>query len=100
MSMQELVQAGAPELPPGRFYRVRESLHLGYKLEIREQRRFRSRLVVEVFIVEELHADMTEAVVSACSHAYRVVQERAKRRDKFAALAQLAGDHDPKGGRR
>lgn len=99
MSMADLVAAGAPELPEGWFYRVRESLHVGYKLEIREQHRFGSRLVVETYVLEERHDDMVAAVVAACCGAYRTVEERAATREKFAALAQLAGDHDPKGGR-
>ncbi|MFF1684486.1 MULTISPECIES: hypothetical protein [unclassified Streptomyces] len=99
MSMAELVDAGAPELPAGWFYRVRESLHLGFMVEIREQRRFGSRLVAETFVHEERFDDMTAAVVSACRYAHARVQARALMRAKAAELKAFAGDHDPKGGR-
>jgi hypothetical protein len=99
MSMGQLLLAGAPALPDGWFYRLRESIHVGYKLEIREQRRFGSRLVAEVHVLEERHDDMTDAVVAACQRAHRTVEERAQQREKYAALSDLVGDHDPKGGR-
>jgi hypothetical protein len=100
MSMADLVAAGAPELPEGWFYRVKPASHgLGYKVEIREQRRGTSRHVASAYVIEERHDDMRAAVVDACRYAHRKVEERAQQRAKYAALEQLAGDHDPKGGR-
>ncbi len=100
MSMAQLVAAGAPELPEGWFYRVKVASHgLGYKVEIREQRRLKSRHVVSAYVIEERHDDMQAAVVAACRYAHYKAQERAQQREKYAALEQLAGDHDPKGGR-
>lgn len=100
MSMAQLVAAGAPELPKGWFYRVKEASHgLGYKVEIREQRRLKSRHVASAYVIEERHTDMEKAVVAACLIAHHKVQERAQQREKYAALEQFRGDHDPKGGR-
>ncbi|WP_030997532.1 hypothetical protein [Streptomyces sp. NRRL F-5630] len=99
MSMADLVAAGAPELPEGYFYRVRQTLHVGYKVEIREQRRFMSRLVADTFVFEERHSNMESAVVKACRYAAATMRERALRESKAATLRALAGDHDPKGGR-
>jgi hypothetical protein len=100
MSMVQLVAAGAPELPEGWFYRVREGLTLGYKLEIREQRRFFSYLIQDTYVLEDRFDDMTDALVDApCRRAHRAVEERATLRRKLSELAKYVGDHDPKGGR-
>ncbi|MFD7776639.1 hypothetical protein [Streptomyces sp. NPDC059753] len=97
--MRELVEAGAPELPAGWFYRVRETVHLGFEVQIRARRRFGSRLVAESFVHEERYAVMTDAVIHACRRAHEQVQDRALMKAKAAELRPLAGDHDPKGGR-
>ncbi|WDM16717.1 hypothetical protein J3S85_37765 [Streptomyces lavenduligriseus] len=98
--MANLVAAGAPELPEGWFYRVRkEALDLGHKVEIREQRRFGSRLVAESYVLEERYDDVEEALIAACHRAHTNVQERALIAVKAAELKRFLGDHDPKGGR-
>jgi hypothetical protein len=99
--MAELVAAGGPELPDGWFYRVKRAYpsRLGFKVEIREQGRFGSELLADAFVLEEQHSDMMEAVVQACRHALKKVQERSEAGVKFAALEPFVGDHDPKGGR-
>ena len=60
MSMADLVSAGAPELPEGWFYRVLRAHIPAYKVQIREQRRFGSRLMAESFVLEERHEDLPE----------------------------------------
>ncbi|MGV9546831.1 hypothetical protein [Streptomyces ardesiacus] len=99
MSMADLVAAGAPELPEGWFYRVRYVATVGYKVEVREQRRLTSREVADAWVHENRFDDMAEAVISACRVAYGRAENRASLRSKYAALAKFEGDHDPKGGR-
>jgi hypothetical protein len=100
MSMAQLVAAGAPELPEGWFYRVRESSLFWPEVEIREQRkRFGSRLIVGVWVAGDHFDDMGAAVVEACGRAYESAEERATSHAKYAALLKYYGDHDPKGGR-
>ena len=101
MSMADLVAAGAPELPEGWFYRVKRAFpsSLGFKVEIREQHRFTSSMLLDTFVLEQRHDDMTEALVDACRRAAARLQERSQEAGKFAALAEFIGDHDPKGGR-
>ncbi|MEO3974394.1 hypothetical protein [Streptomyces sp. CAU 1734] len=97
--MAELVAAGAPELPEGWFYRVCRTSIPGYRVEIRRQKWFRSVCVSDAYVLEERYDDMTDAVVVACVRAHERIAEEAASVAKFEALAQLAGDHDPKGGR-
>lgn len=99
MSMAHLVAAGAPELPEGWFYRVRPTNIRSLKVEIREQRRFRSRLVADTWVLERPEESAEESIVKACARAFREWQEADAKRAAYLATTAYIGDHDPKGGR-
>ncbi|MFE5159125.1 hypothetical protein ACFY1A_17060 [Streptomyces sp. NPDC001520] len=92
--MEQLVLAGAPELPEGWFYRMREVYGVGFKVEIRERTRFASRQVAEKYVLERGFDDMADAVVDACLRARRSAATQAEMREKWRALSRFVGDHD------
>ncbi|MET9126922.1 hypothetical protein [Streptomyces sp. NPDC004528] len=95
--MAELVDAGAPELPTGYFYRVkRASLGL-LSVEIRHQGRFWSSRVEDVYVCPGDFPTSREALASACRRAFDYWQrQQTDAAALFAACVHL-GDHDPKG---
>ncbi|WP_228973423.1 hypothetical protein [Streptomyces sp. DH12] len=100
MSMRELVAAGAPELPPGYFYRVRSESSFGLlKVELRRQGRWFSTAVENTYVRPADYATVERAVVDACS---RVVEWWGGRQADARAMEEsqkFIGDHDPRGGR-
>lgn len=83
-----LVAAGAPPLPEGRFYRIRETLEGLLVVEIRERRpRGRSRRVASAEVYQGRES-LLEAVAAAARHA---AERIAYRED----VADLEGDHYP-----
>lgn len=100
MSMRELVEAGAPELPEEWFYRVEPAFFRGcIRVLIRRPRLFGSTEVERSVVVVDEHADELAAVVYGCGRAHRRWQEREATRDARKQVASYCGDHDPKGGR-
>lgn len=99
MSMAQLVAAGAPELPEGYFYRVHTTSIRSLKVEIREQRRFRSRAVAGTWVLDKLEESAEESIVKACARAFKDWQEADAVRASYRAVSEYIGDHDPKGGR-
>jgi hypothetical protein len=98
--MRELVDAGAPELPDGWFYRVADTRLIGLVVEIREQRKhFGSRELEHAYVHERNHDDAESAIVDACNRAYARLQGQVEARARFCALLPFLGDHDPKGGK-
>lgn len=86
MSLADLVAAGAPELPDGWFYRVRESaLHL--HVEIRERRFVGSRLVAKDVVLTPFFPDQLDGIVDTCRKLRTAL-------DRAADRAQYLGDHD------
>ncbi|MFI0211985.1 hypothetical protein ACH4OV_25355 [Streptomyces diastaticus] len=99
MSMAELVAAGAPELPEGYFYRVRqESLGL-LNVEIRRQGRWFSTRVESCPVRPGSWPTAEEAVVAACCRAAEWWGLQRKDVEALKAARAWHGDHDPKGGR-
>jgi hypothetical protein len=99
MSMAQLVAAGAPELPAGYFYRVHTTSIRALKVEIRKQRRLRSRLVADTWVLERLDETAEESVVKACTRAFKEWQAEDATRAAYLATTAFIGDHDPKGGK-
>ncbi|MFD9442136.1 hypothetical protein [Streptomyces sp. NPDC060001] len=97
MSMAELVDAGAPELPEGYFYRVRPESFGLLLIEIRRQGRWFSACVESVHVRPGNYETAETAVVAACTRAAE--WWGTQRRDAEAQEAARAwhGDHDPKG---
>ncbi|GAB1326945.1 hypothetical protein [Streptomyces sennicomposti] len=98
MSMSQLVAAGAPELPEGCFYRVRSN-GLCLEVQVRERRKRFGSVVRALAYVRPDEPDGLTAIVGACVHAVRRMEEQES--NWLAALdaTQYIGDHDPKGGR-
>ncbi|MFJ6636594.1 hypothetical protein ACIQMR_35300 [Streptomyces sp. NPDC091376] len=99
MSMADLVAAGAPELPPGYFYRVRPKSFGLLKVEIRRQGRWLSSCVEDVCIRPANYATAERAIVAACVQAVEWWGERQADAKALAEARAFTGDHDPKGGR-
>lgn len=100
MSMAQLVAAGAPELPPGYFYRVAPAMLRGcIRVSIRRARIVGSKQVEMSVVFLHRFTDERAAVVAACKTAYRWWQEREESRDMSERVTAYFGDHDPKGGR-
>jgi hypothetical protein len=91
VSLADLVAAGAPGLPEGRFYRVRAGF-VWDVTEIRERRRIGSWLIADASIREDLHAEVMHAVVAACHKAFIEAQEY----DRRHSVRAFYGDHDPR----
>lgn len=100
MSMAELVVAGAPELPDGYFYRVRESSSALLKVELRRQGRWLSGLVEDVYVRPGSYATPKAAVVAGCKRIFEDWETRQANDAALRASRAFLGDHDPKGGRR
>lgn len=99
MTMQDLVLAGAPELPARMFYRVTEDGFFDLAVEVRQRRRrFGSRKLDYAYVYSEHHAHGIDAIVDACKRAVASVEREAASRQRYRAAAVFAGDHDPKGG--
>ncbi|MFB7919382.1 hypothetical protein [Streptomyces sp. NPDC056061] len=98
MSMAELVAAGAPELPEGWFYRVKDD-GMGYlEVEVRERRkRFGSRLLITALVRED-EPNGRRAVAVACCRAVARIDEEREHARRLRQASQLIGDH-PRGGR-
>ncbi|MDX2575917.1 hypothetical protein PV332_10535 [Streptomyces scabiei] len=100
MSMRDLVEAGAPELPEGWFYRIRSDRFGWPEVEIRQPRkRFGSRTVSYALVRTEQHDDGMSAVVAACVKAYIRMEEDDEHFRKQREALAFSGDHDPKGRR-
>lgn len=100
MSMADLVEAGAPELPEGWFYRIEDTGVVGLQVEIRQQRkRFGSRVLESTFVLEYKFPDAQSAIIDACARAYERLQGQDEARARYRALLPYVGDHDPRGGR-
>lgn len=100
MSMADLVAAGAPELPEGWFYRVRETSISNLKVEIRRQKgRWRSALVADAYVLHDPEESTEESIVRACTRAFQRWQGAEADRAAYRATTAYLGDHDPRGGR-
>ncbi|MET7939662.1 hypothetical protein [Streptomyces sp. NPDC005302] len=97
--MAALVGLGAPELPTGYFYRVKEDRYAGVEVEVREQRNWGSRLVAGVWVDPTEFDDMAPAVVDACHRVCDAAAQTIETRAKYVSLRAFLGDHDPKGGK-
>lgn len=91
--MEDFIRAGAPALPAGMFYRVRDTVIASLKVEIRARRRVGSRLVADAFVQHEAHATAIDAVVSACARAHKRMLGRDERRARYLATTAYLGDH-------
>ncbi|MFB8071102.1 hypothetical protein [Streptomyces californicus] len=101
MSMAELVAAGAPELPEGYFYRIRETSISNLMVEIRQQKgRWRSKLVADRYVIHSADESAEESVIRACTKAFERWQGAAAERAAYRSSLPFLGDHDPRGGRR
>jgi hypothetical protein len=99
MSMAELVEAGAPELPEGWFYRVKDDGMGFLEVEVRERRkRFGSR-VLSTAIVREDDPNGRRAVVAACHRAVSHLDANREHARRLRQASLFLGDHDPRGGR-
>ncbi|WP_406161023.1 hypothetical protein [Streptomyces canus] len=98
--MAQLVAAGAPELPEGWFYRVRDDRFGWPEVQIRQPGRwFGSRSVAYAIVRTEEHDDGQTAVIAACVKACQRLHENYEHRRKTREALEFHGDHDPKGGR-
>ncbi|GAA0641436.1 hypothetical protein GCM10009548_02040 [Streptomyces malaysiensis subsp. malaysiensis] len=99
MTMEQLVLAGAPELPEGWFYRVREDRFGWPEVEIREhRRRFGSRQHTYALVRLDDYENVHDAVVAACVTAREKLHVDFELREKFRALGSYIGDHDGRRG--
>lgn len=100
MSMAELVAAGAPDLPEGYFYRIRETSISNLKVEIRQQKgRWRSKLIADTYVIHKPDVLAEESVVRACERVFETWQGAAAERAAYRSSLPFLGDHDPRGGR-
>ncbi|MFB7671318.1 hypothetical protein ACFC26_07855 [Kitasatospora purpeofusca] len=96
----DLVALGAPVLPAGMFYRIRPHPWGWIEFEIRERRRFGSRLVAG----SETHVDPTdypttnEALTIGCQTANDRRIAALNRRSAYSRAAAHAGDYETGGG--
>ena len=97
MSMAQLIAAGAPELPEGYFYRVRNTAIKSLKVEIRRARAVGSELLADTYVIHENYPTAEAAIVRACQMAYEHWQERDEVAAKYRATTAFVGDHDPQG---
>ncbi|WP_157841218.1 hypothetical protein [Streptomyces sp. NTK 937] len=98
--MAELVAAGAPELPEGYFYRVRETSISNLRVEIRHQKgRWRSTFVEDAYVHHDPGESAEESIVGACTRVFERWQGAAAERAAYRATTKFLGDHDPRGGR-
>ncbi|MFE6493391.1 hypothetical protein [Streptomyces sp. NPDC057748] len=98
--MSELVAAGAPVLPEGYFYRVRETSISNLKVEIRRQKgRWWSTLVADRYEIHTPEESAEESIVMACTKAFERWQGTTAERSAYRATLPFLGDHDPRGGR-
>ncbi|WP_158943564.1 hypothetical protein [Streptomyces sp. NRRL S-378] len=100
--MAELVAAGAPELPDGWFYRIKDTHLVGLRVDIRRRRRVGSTAVrgAYSYVFHSQHDDAQSAVVAACTRAHEKWQAEADDIARFRAVTAYIGDHDPRGGAR
>jgi hypothetical protein len=99
MSMADLVAAGAPELPEGWFYRIKDDSMGCLEVEVRERRkRFGSRRL-SAALVREDEPNGQRAVVSACRNAVRHLEAQKDHARRYRQASLFLGDHDPRGGR-
>ncbi|MFD9205946.1 hypothetical protein ACFVZM_06660 [Streptomyces sioyaensis] len=95
MTMEELVHAGAPELPAGWFYRV-TSNGFCFEVQVREwRRRFGSRQHGYALVRSD-EVDGLTAIVAACRHAVRRMEEEDEHWRKRRDVAKYLGDYDPR----
>ncbi|MFJ9694921.1 hypothetical protein [Kitasatospora sp. NPDC101183] len=96
----DLSALGAPALPEGLFYRIRAH-ELGWvEFEIRERRRFGSRLVQgsEVHVDPSTHRTVADVLLQGCTTANDRRIAALNRRSMFARTADCAGDYNSRGG--
>ncbi|MGW1828850.1 hypothetical protein ACWCO0_09590 [Streptomyces tubercidicus] len=98
MTMEDLIKAGAPALPAGMFYRVRDTHLVGLRVSVRERRRIGSREVpgAYAFVYPEEHATVGAAVANACRRAVRDMREELADRARHTAARAYLGDHNPR----
>src|SRR4051794_22784558 len=95
MTMEQLVLAGAPELPAGMFYRVVDEAYAGLVVSIRQRRkRLGSRRMASTYVRHEQFENGTDAVVDACRRALAGLEEMNEERRRLRDAARLLGDHD------
>jgi hypothetical protein len=96
--MEQLLLAGAPELPDGMFYRIEPSGIGSLKVQIREHRkRFGSRSLDDAYtyVYPSHHKTVTAAIVAGCERANEHRIGAARRRAMYRqATIFFVGDHD------
>ncbi|MEV0444034.1 hypothetical protein AB0I84_45285 [Streptomyces spectabilis] len=92
--MADLVAAGAPELLPGWFYRVTPDGLGGLEVQVRERRKWVGSRRHATALVLEGEPDGLKAIVRACRHAARLLEEELRHRSCLSAAGQYIGDHD------
>jgi hypothetical protein len=98
--MKRLMDLGAPRLPAGHFYRVRSNSFGQAYVEIRQERRFGSRLLAERRVPRTARRDagpdvpvsVEDGLAYAARKAYEAVREDLDA-DYWKALRAWEGDH-------
>ncbi|MCQ6554766.1 hypothetical protein NPS70_16395 [Streptomyces sp. C10-9-1] len=97
--MLDLINAGAPPLPAGYFYRVQPA-DLGLlRVELRRQGRWFSSGVQDTYVRPGDYPTAEAAVVAGCQRVEQWWRERLANMRALDEARAWHGDHDPKGGR-
>jgi hypothetical protein len=97
MTMEQLLLAGAPELPDGMFYRIEPSGIGSLKVQIRERRkRLGSRAVDDAYtyVYPSHHETVNASIVAGCERANQHRVGAARRRAMYRQAVTFVGDHD------
>jgi hypothetical protein len=95
--MEQLLLAGAPELPGGMFYRITPTGMGSLKVQIRERRkRFGSRAVDDAYtyVYPSHHETADAAIVAGCERANNHRIGASRRRAMYRQAVTFIGDHD------
>jgi hypothetical protein len=85
---------GAPDLPPGHFYRVHLEAFGLVEVEVRERGKRWSSRVATATVAPERNETAEAVLARACSAAVRQARERLDDAVFYAALAAYEGDHE------
>jgi hypothetical protein len=93
--MQELLELGAPALPDGYFYRVKQNFYGILCIEIRKAGRFKSRMIADSYSDPHLNTegDPKQAILKGIRFALDNWGAKKEIAEMYSALHKWEGDH-------
>lgn len=94
--MADLVEIGAPILPPGMFYKIgRPDPMFGMvKFQLREKRRIGSRLLASTIELTRSYNDPDQLIKAGCLNVIMEYEEGVKYSRKVNRIYEFRGSHD------